>query len=87
MRKLTKEDRKAYNRYVEHKNEETAKIKTAAPLLAFVSVLIGGFIVMNVNPNDQFFIKVGMGFFVLAGLFLLIGNLAGSGNNNEIMKH
>jgi hypothetical protein len=86
MKKLTKEDRKAYNRYVEHKNEENAKIKTAAPLLAFVFVLLGGFTVMNVNPNDQFFIKVGMGFFILAGLFLLIGKFAGSTDNNEF-KH
>ncbi len=87
MRKITKEERKQWNRHVEHHNEEVAKIKIAAPLLAFVFILLGGFIVMNANPNDQFFIKVGMGFFALAGLFLLIGKLAGSGNNNEIMKH
>ncbi len=86
MRKISKEERKQWNRHVEHHNEEVAKIKTAAPLLAFVLILIGGFIVMNVNPNDQFFIKVGMGFFVLAGLVLLIGKLAGS-TDNDTFKH
>lgn len=80
MRKITKEERKLYNKHVEQHNEQLAGSRSAAGVLAFVFVLIGGFIAYN--TKEPFFHYIAWGCFFLALVFGLISKYAGKGSDD-----
>lgn len=84
MREITNEERKRYNRYVRQHEKEVAQVKSGAPLLAFIFVLIGAAIFYNFK--DPFFHYIGFGFIGLAALIMLIDKLhtyfSGHGNDS-----
>lgn len=87
MRKITKEERKQWNRLVEEHDIKVASTKAGAGPYAFIFVIFGILIAMNANMNDFFMMKLAMGCFGIAVVILLIGRFTGSSNDNEIMKH
>jgi len=85
MEKISKEQRKLYNKHVERHNEQMAAQRSAAGVLSFVFVLIGGFIAYN--TKEPFFHYIAWGCFGLALVFGLIGKYAGSGTDNFHKHH
>lgn len=81
MRKISKEERKAYNEYVEQHNQQNQAGKFGLVIYAIVCVALCGFIVFN--TRDEFWLWVAEGLFGLAVVFVLLSRLIGIYEHNH----
>lgn len=80
MRKITKEDKKAYNKYVEKYNQETASANAGAPFL-IIGFGIGAYYTQDIVNG-----YIAIFFIAMAGLVALGMAMRGIGSDNHL-KH
>lgn len=77
MQKLTKEDRKRYNRYVEHHNEVVEQANSAAKVECIISFIAGGLAYL------YGFEWIGVGLIGVAAIIAIAGFLYNLGSKDN----